>query len=94
MGIIADDSKFKIEKFNGTNFTFWKMQVDDLLCQTKLYLLLDVIAKKSESMSIKEWKILDQMTLGLIQFSLFSSVAFNIMKEKTTVDLMAALTRM
>lgn len=49
---MADDSKQKIEKFIGTNFAFWKMQVEDLVYK-KMYLPLDGIAKKLESMSME-----------------------------------------
>ena len=93
VGEMTDDSRYKVEKFNGSNFAFWKMQVEDLLYQ-KLYLPLDGITKKPEIMSMEDWEVLDRKALGLIRLSLSSSVAFNIVNEKTTVDLMAALTKM
>lgn len=68
------------------------MQVEDLLYQ-KLYLPLDGITKKPKTMSMEDWEVLNRTTLGLILLSL-SSVAFNIMNEKMTVDLMATLTKM
>ena len=33
----ADEWKVKIEKFDGADFGFWKMQLEDYLYQTKLY---------------------------------------------------------
>ncbi|PKU82536.1 Retrovirus-related Pol polyprotein from transposon TNT 1-94 [Dendrobium catenatum] len=45
-------------------------------------------------MIMEEWEVLDWNALGFIQLSLSSYVAFNIVNEKTTVNLMAALTKM
>ena len=33
----ADEGKVKIEKFDGADFGFWKMQIEDYLYQKKLY---------------------------------------------------------
>jgi len=41
-----------------------------------------------------EWEVLDQKALGAIRLSLTSTVAFNISREKTTQDLIAALLKM
>jgi len=41
-----------------------------------------------------EWELLDRHTLGVIRLTLAKNVAFNIMDEKTTVDLMQALLNM
>ena len=38
---MTKDGKVKIEKFNGSNFAFWKMQIKDYLYQKDLFLLLD-----------------------------------------------------
>jgi len=38
---MADEIKAaRIEKFDGTNFGYWKMQIEDYLYGKKLYLLL------------------------------------------------------
>ena len=91
---MTDEMRYKVEKFNGSNFAFWRMQIEDLLYQKKLYLPLEGIAKKPASMTMEEWVVLDRTALGLIRLSLSSSVAFNIVNEKTTVDLMEALEKM
>ena len=70
------------------------MQIEDLLYQKKLYLPLGGIGKKPDGMKDEEWEVLDRTTLGTIRLTLSSSVAFNIVNEKTTKDLMDALTRM
>ena len=33
----AEDVKVKIEKFDGANFSFWKMQIEDYLYKKKMY---------------------------------------------------------
>ena len=41
VGAMASEKDlYKIEKFNGTNFNFWKMQMEDYLYQKDLYLPL------------------------------------------------------
>ena len=41
-----------IEKFNGTNFTYWRMQIEDYLYGRKLHLLL--LGSKLETMKVEE----------------------------------------
>lgn len=42
-------------------------------------------------MTDADWEVLDRKALGTIRCSLSSSASFNISKEKTTKDLIAAL---
>ena len=35
-----EEGKVRIEKFDGSDFGFWKMQIEDYLYQKKLYLSL------------------------------------------------------
>ena len=88
----GDEGKMKIEKFDGTDFGFWKMQIEDYLYQKKLYQPLQ--EKKPEGMKDDEWNLLDRQALGVIRLTLSRNVAFNIAKEKTTAGLMAALSNM
>ena len=88
----ADEGKVKIEKFDGTDFGFWKMQIEDYLYQKNMYQPLT--GKKPEAMKDEEWTLLDRQALGVIRLTLSRNVAFNIAKEKTNADLMAALSRM
>ena len=91
---MTDDMKLTIEKFNGTNFAYWKMQIEDLLYQKNFYLPLKGKAKKHATMSNVEWEVLDRKVLGTVRLSLSKSLTFNISKEKTTKDVMDALSRM
>jgi hypothetical protein len=93
---------YKIEKFNGTNFSFWKMQMEDYLYKKDLYLPIVekpkdmsneewVVKRKPGGMTDAQWMVLDRKALGAIQLSLSKSVAFNIKGQETATDLMKAL---
>ncbi|KAE8728571.1 hypothetical protein F3Y22_tig00004205pilonHSYRG00041 [Hibiscus syriacus] len=88
----ADEGKVKIEKFDGADFGFWKMQIEDFLYQKNLYQPLS--GKQPEGMKNEDWALLDRQALGVIRLTLSRNVAFNIAKEKTTAGLMAALSSM
>ncbi|RVW18006.1 Retrovirus-related Pol polyprotein from transposon TNT 1-94 [Vitis vinifera] len=78
-----------IEKFDGTDFAYWRMQIEDYLYGRKLHLPL--LGTKPKSMKAEEWALLDRQVLGVIRLTLSRSVAHNVVKEKTTADLMKAL---
>ncbi|PHU21110.1 hypothetical protein BC332_12261 [Capsicum chinense] len=52
-----EGSKLGIEKFDGFDFGFWKMQIEDYLYQKDLHEPLTGV--KSESMKEEEWKLKD-----------------------------------
>ncbi|KHM99420.1 Retrovirus-related Pol polyprotein from transposon TNT 1-94, partial [Glycine soja] len=87
-----EEGKVKIEKFDGRDFSFWKMQIEDYLYQKKLYQPLSGV--KPEDMKQEEWNLLDRQALGVIKLTLANNVAFNIVNEKTTAGLMKALSDM
>ena len=82
----------QIEKFDGTNFAYWRMQIEDYLYERKLHLPL--LGTKPKAMKVEEWALLDRQVLGVIKLTLSRSVAHNVVKEKTTTDLMKALSGM
>ena len=81
-----------IEKFDGTNFGYWRMQIEDYFYGKKLHLSL--FGEKFKSMSTADWTLLDRQVLGVIWLTLSRSVAHNVTKEKTTTELMATLSGM
>jgi hypothetical protein len=94
VGAMAEDGKFRIEKFNIQNYQLWKMQMEGYLYQKDLFQPLGGIANKSAAMKDKEWEVLDRKALGMIRLSLAVSVDFNILKEKTMQELMDALDKL
>ncbi|KAK3011136.1 hypothetical protein RJ639_012861 [Escallonia herrerae] len=88
---MAEEGKEKIEKFNGMNFQWLKMQVEDYYPKD-LYLLL--VGKKLKAMNANEWAILDRQKLVIGRLSMTPQVAFNISKEKTIVVMMEVLEKL
>ena len=43
---MAEEGKFRVDKFNDQNYHLWKMQMEDYLYQKDLYLLLGGKAKQ------------------------------------------------
>ena len=64
---MTKEGKLKIERFEGTNFAFWKMRIEDYLYQKDLYLPLEGKTKKPEKLNDDEWAILDRNVLGTIR---------------------------
>ncbi|RVW36164.1 Retrovirus-related Pol polyprotein from transposon TNT 1-94 [Vitis vinifera] len=83
---------YGIEKFDGIDFMCWRMQIEDYLYRRKLH--LPILGTKPENMKAKEWALLDKQVLGVIRLTLSRCVAHNVVKEKTTSDLMKALSGM
>ncbi|KAB5537804.1 hypothetical protein DKX38_015337 [Salix brachista] len=81
-----------IEKFDGTDYGYWRMQIEDYLYGKKLHLPL--LGTKPDNITATDWTLLDRQVLGVIRLTLSRSVAHNVIKEKTTVDLMTALSGM
>ena len=87
-----DGKTSQIEKFDNTDFGYWKMQIEDYLYGKKLHLPL--IGKKPDKKEDTEWALLDRQVLGVIRLTLSRLVAHNVVKETTTMGLMAALSGM
>jgi hypothetical protein len=94
VGEMAEDGKFRVEKFNSQNYQLWNMQMEDYLYQKDLFLPLGEIEKNSMTMKDEEWEVLDRKALGMIQMILATSVDFNISKENTMNELMDALDKL
>uniref|UniRef100_A0A2N9H4I6 Retrovirus-related Pol polyprotein from transposon TNT 1-94-like beta-barrel domain-containing protein n=1 Tax=Fagus sylvatica TaxID=28930 RepID=A0A2N9H4I6_FAGSY len=82
----------RIEKFDGTDFGYWKMQIEDYLYRKKLHLPL--LGKKPDKIEDAEWALLDRHVLGVIRLTLSRLFAHNVVKETTTVGLMTTFSSM
>ena len=78
-----------IEKFDGTDFGFWRTQIEDYLYGKKLHL-----GEKPTTIKDEEWTLFDRQVLEVIKLTLSRSIAHNVVKEKTTLNLMKALSDM
>ena len=63
---MADEGRSRVDKFNGENFSLWKMQMEDYLYQKDLYTSLSKKVNKPLSMTYAEWDLLDRKALGTI----------------------------
>ena len=81
---MAEDGKYRVEKFNGQNFSLWKMQREDYMYQKNLHLPLSGKTKMLTGMTDEEWNLLDRKALGIVRLCLVALVAFNISKETMT----------
>ena len=91
----SEEHRSRIEKFDGSDFAYWKTQMEDYLYQKDLYRPLMGKAKaKKEKETDDEWAILDRKAIGQIRLSLSKSVAHLILKETTMVGLMESLATM
>ena len=63
MGAMAEEARkvTGIEKFDGTNFAYWRMQIEDYLYGRKLHLPL--LGTKPETMKAEEWAFLNRQVL-------------------------------
>ena len=61
-----------IENFDGTDFAYWRMQIEDYLYGRKLHLPL--LGIKPEAMKVEEWALLDRQVLGVIRLTLSHSL--------------------
>ena len=89
-----EEGKFRVKKFNDQNYQLWNMQMEDYLYQKDLYLPLGRKAKQLAAMKDEEWEVIDRKALGTIWLCLDSSMAFNILKEKTTEGVMSTLNKL
>ena len=80
-----------IGKFDGSDYAFWRMQIEDYLYGKKLH---QPLSEKPEKMDEAEWNLLDRQVLGVIRLTLSKNVAHNVAKEKTTAGMMKVLTDM
>ncbi|KAL4564846.1 hypothetical protein LXL04_028919 [Taraxacum kok-saghyz] len=90
---MAED-KVVIEKFNSSDFSWWKMQFEALLCQKDLDMVLGDKPEKMEKTAEDVWNSKDKKSKAVITLALTKSVAFNIMNETTAHGMMEALSNM
>ena len=57
VGALAEDGRFRVEKFNGQNFSLWKMQMEDYMYQKDLYIPLGGKTKMPTGMKDEEWRV-------------------------------------
>ncbi|KAL2248266.1 UNVERIFIED_CONTAM: Retrovirus-related Pol polyprotein from transposon TNT 1-94 [Sesamum indicum] len=85
------EGKFPVERFNGSDFGFWRMQMEAYLYRKDLY---EPLAEKSEKTSDEEWKVLDRKAMRAIILSLSRNVAYHVKGAKSTKEVLQTLADM
>ncbi|MCO5602625.1 hypothetical protein L7F22_056759 [Adiantum nelumboides] len=75
---IKEDTVFNFEKLDGTNFSYWKDQIWDILVQKKQIRPFKLHGVKSENMASDDREELDEMCKSTITLSLLKSVYYNV----------------
>ncbi len=76
----------KIEKFTGTNYSLWKVQMRFLLVKQDLALAIEGKSKKPSTMSNEDWEKMDEKAMASIFLSLAKNVLVNVSNEKSTKE--------
>jgi len=77
-------SKVRGSKFNGdSGFSTWQRRMRDMLIQQGLHKVLDVDAKKPDTMKAEDWADLDERAASTIRLHLSDDVVNNIIDEET-----------
>ncbi|KAL2239399.1 UNVERIFIED_CONTAM: Retrovirus-related Pol polyprotein from transposon TNT 1-94 [Sesamum indicum] len=85
------EGKFPVKRFNGSDFGFWRMQMEAYLYGKDLY---EPLAEKSEKTSDEEWKVLDRKAMSAIILSLSRNVAYHVKGAKSTKEVLQTLADM
>ena len=87
MASSSERELFNIRNFDGTNFTLWKEQIQDVLVQKKQFKLVEGLNAKRTDMSDANWVELDALAKTTIRLHLAKSVYFTVVNETTSHNL-------
>ncbi|KAL2231694.1 UNVERIFIED_CONTAM: Retrovirus-related Pol polyprotein from transposon TNT 1-94 [Sesamum indicum] len=85
------EGKIPVERFNGSDFGFWCMQMEAYLYGKDLY---GSLAEKSEKTSDEEWKVHGRKAMSAIILSLSQNVAYHVKGAKSTKEVLQTLANM
>ena len=83
--------KIQIDKFDGSDFGFWRLQILGYLAGKDLD---EALGDKPEAMKDEDWKRINKRALGIIHLSLSRNVAFHTTDAKTAKEAMDILANM
>ena len=87
MASSSERELFNIRKFDGTNFSLWKEQIQDVLVQKKQLKPIVGPNAKPVNMSDGDWAKLDVLAKSTIRLHLAESVYFTVVNEMTSHNL-------
>ena len=83
---MTSNGKIEIEKFNGQSFELWKIMMEDMLVDKDQWIVVD-LGTKPTTMSVENWKKLDQKEKSIIRLCVSNSVLLNVSGEAMEKDL-------
>ena len=86
MATSSQDALFSIKKLDGTNFTFWKKQIWQVLVQKKQIKPIKLKGNRPEDITAAAWEELDELACSTIMLSLAENVYFNVAEEKIAYE--------
>ena len=86
------EGKSPIDRFDGTDYGFWRMQIEDYLYGKELHAPL--LGSKPADMKDEDWTLLDRKALSVIRLSLSRNVAFHTAKAKSTCEALKILSNL
>ena len=84
--------EFKIEKFNGSNFSLWKMKMRAILMKDNC--LLAIGDRPTEITDDNKWKEMDGNAVANLHLALADAVLSSIAEKKTAKEIWDTLTRL
>ncbi|KAK0600842.1 hypothetical protein LWI29_018885 [Acer saccharum] len=85
-------TKFKIEKFNGSNFSLWKMKMRAILLKDNC--LLAIGDRPTEITNDNKWKEMDGNAVANLHLALVDGVLSSLTEKKTAKEIWDTLTRL
>ncbi|KAK0599716.1 hypothetical protein LWI29_007942 [Acer saccharum] len=85
-------TKFKIEKFNGSNFSLWKIKIRAILLKDNC--LLAIGDRPAEITDDNKWKEMDGNAVANLHLTLADGVLSSIAEKKTAKEIWDTLTRL
>ena len=85
--LLSKSTAFHIEKLDGTNFPFWKEQINNVLVQKKQVKPIKLKGVKPEAMDPEEWAEMDELARSTIMLAMTKIVYYNVNKCVTSYDL-------
>ena len=90
-GVKTMATKFEIEKFNGRNFSLWKLKIRAILRKDNC---LDAIDGRPADITDEKWKEMDDNAVANLHLAMADSVLSSIAEKKTAKEIWDTLIKL
>ena len=84
-------TKFEIEKFNGNNFSLWKLKIKAILRKDNCLLAIE---GRLDGLADDKWKEMDDNAVANLYLALADSVLSSVAEKKTVKEIWDALVKL